>query len=75
MNLQIFIALLGKQLDKLPLQSRLALVAVRAVFHRLIGGDNGVFGCGGDNVILAHGKTPYNRLTIAFSDFVQCNHD
>ena len=55
MNLQIFIALLGKQLDKLPLQSRLALVAVRVVFHRLVGGNNGVLGCGGDNIKVTHG--------------------
>ena len=54
MNLQIFIALLGKQLDKLPFQSRLALVAVRVVFHRLVGGNNGVLGCGGYDVEIAH---------------------
>lgn len=57
MNLQILIALLGEQLDKLPLQRRFALVAVRAVFHRLVGGDNGVFRCGGDNVEIIHFNT------------------
>lgn len=56
-NLQIFIALLGEQRNKLPLQRRLALIAVRAVFHRLVGGDDGVFGCGGDNIIIAHFNT------------------
>ena len=49
-DLQILIALLGEHLDKLPLQRRLALIAVRAVFHRLIGGDDGVFGCSSNKV-------------------------
>ena len=50
MDLQILVALLGEQLDKLPLRRRLALVAVRAVFHRLVGGDDGIFRCGGDDI-------------------------
>ena len=53
-DVQIVIPLLGQLPDEFLLQRRFALVAVRAVFHRLIGGDNGVFGCGGDNVIIAH---------------------
>lgn len=53
-DLQILIALLGEQRNKLPLQRRLALVAVRAFFHRLVGGDDGVFRCGGDNVEKTH---------------------
>lgn len=55
MNLQILIALLGEQLDKLPLQSRLALVTVRAILHRLVGGDDGVFSCGSDDIKVTHG--------------------
>lgn len=43
-DLQILIALLGEQVDELPLQCRLTLVTVRAVFHRLVGGDDSVFG-------------------------------
>ena len=54
---QIRIALLGEQLDELPLQRRLALVAVGAFFHRLIGGDHGVFGCGGDDIERSHFNT------------------
>ena len=54
---QIRIALLGEQLDKLPLQRRLALVAVGAFFHRLVGGDHGVFGCGGNNIKITHSTT------------------
>ena len=50
MNLQILIALMGKQRDKLSLQCRLALVAVREILHRLVGSDHGVFCCGGDDV-------------------------
>ena len=57
MDLQIFIALLGEQVDELPLQGRLALVAVRAVFHRLVGGDHGIFSCSGDNIIIVHFNT------------------
>ena len=49
-DLQILIALLGEQLDKLPFQCRLALVTVRAVFHWLVGGDHGIFGCRRNNV-------------------------
>lgn len=51
---QIRIALLGEQLDELPLQRRLALVAVGAFFHRFVGGDHGIFSCGGDDVVLLH---------------------
>ena len=61
MNWKILIALLGEQLNKLPLQRRLALVAVRAVFHRLVGGDDGIFGCGGNDVVGVHGCTPSSR--------------
>ena len=53
-DLQILIALLGEQRNKLPLQRRLALVAVRAGFHRLVGGDNCVCGGGGDDVEKTH---------------------
>ena len=53
-DLQIRIALLGEQLDELTLQRRFALVAVGAVFHRLVGGDHGVFGCSGDDIVLFH---------------------
>ena len=53
-DLQVLIALLGEQLDELPLQRRLALIAVRAVFHRLIRGDDRIFGCGCDDVKIAH---------------------
>ena len=54
---QIPIALLGEQMDELPLQRRLALVAVGAFFHRLVGGDHGIFGCGGDNIERSHFNT------------------
>ena len=54
---QIRIALLGEQLDELPLQRRLALVAVGTFFHRLVGGDHGVFGCGGNNIKITHSTT------------------
>ena len=56
-NLQILIALLGEQVDELPLQHRLALVAARAVFHRLVGGDHGVFRCSGDDVEISHNNS------------------
>ena len=58
MNLQILIALLGEQLDKLPLQCRLTLVTVRAVLHRLVGGNNGVFSCGCHDIEKRHKITP-----------------
>ena len=61
MNLQILIALLGEQLDKLPLQSRLALVTVRAILYRLVGGDDGVFSCGSDDIKVTHGP-PYLKI-------------
>ena len=55
---EIFISLLAEHTDELPLQRRLALVAVRAVLYRLVGGDHGVFGCGGYDVEKGHKNTP-----------------
>ena len=52
---KVFVALPREQLDELLLQRRLALVAVGAVFHRLVGGHDGVFGGGGDDVVGVHG--------------------
>ena len=75
MDGEVLIALLGEQRNELPLQRRLALVAVRAVLRRLVGGDDGVFGGRGDYMILAHSIAPYNRLLAAFVAYVQCDYD
>ena len=75
MDGEVFIALLGEQRNELPLQRRLALVAVRAVLRRLVGGDDGVFGGRGDYMILAHSIAPYNRLLVALVAYVQCDYD
>ena len=61
-DLQILIALLGKQLNEFPLQVRFALVGVRAVFYWLVRGDDGVFGCGGDKVEISPCFPPLSQL-------------
>ena len=43
--------------------------------QKYLGGDDGVFGCRGDYMILAHSIAPYNRLLAAFVVYVQCNYD
>ena len=59
---QIFIALLGEQLEEPRLQRRLALVAFQAVFHRLAGGHDGVFSGGGNDVECVHDSTSINQF-------------
>lgn len=54
---EVFIALLGEQVDELPLQLRFALVAVRVFFYRLVGGDDRVSCCGGDDVKISHNSS------------------
>ena len=71
MQRQIDITLLAQQPDKLFFQFRLALVAVRAFFHRLVGGDHGVFSCGGDDVEIGfNNKYLTDALRVADTDEV-----
>ena len=60
MNGEIFIPLLGEHLDELPFQCSFALVAVRALLHRLVGGDNGVFAGSCNNIKVTH-STPLSK--------------
>lgn len=51
MNGQVFVALLGQQVEELLLQGGFALVGVRTVFVGGVFGDDGGVGGGGDEVI------------------------
>lgn len=66
-DVQILIALLGEQMDEFPLQRRLALVAVRAVFHRLVGGDDGVFRCGDNDAVRERDRHSSFIKTLCFT--------
>lgn len=70
MNSEILITLLSEHMDKLLLQCRFTLIAVRALLHQLIGGDNGILACFSDDMKLAgqsnsHPRDKY-RLILAF---------
>ena len=54
MDGKVFIALGSQQPDELFLQLRLALIGVGAGGLRLVFGDNGAFGAGGDEVVSTH---------------------
>lgn len=56
---EVFITLGGQQPDELFFQLRLALVGVGTGGFRLVFGDNGAFGAGGDEVVGTHIITSY----------------
>lgn len=51
---KVLVALLGEHLNKLFLQRRLTLIAVRALFRRLVLSNHGIFGCGSYDVECLH---------------------
>lgn len=55
-NGQVFVALLGQQVEELLLQGGFALVGVRTVFVGGVFGDDGGVGGGGDDVYRVHVK-------------------
>lgn len=53
-NGQVFVALLGQQVEELLLQGGFALVGVRAVFVGGVFGDDSAITGGGDEIVLSH---------------------
>ena len=63
---KVLVALLGEHLNKLFLQRRLTLIAVRALLRRLVGGDDGIFSSRGDYVICAHRLPPFLSIVYLY---------